>query len=101
MKKILTEIGVKRMKPPASDSIDVFDQSYPALHLRVSSHGAKSWGFYYRINGRQRRMTLGQWPQMSLSAAHDAWRAAREDVSCGRDPARLRRRQETATAFEV
>jgi hypothetical protein len=43
MKKILTELSVKRMRPPASGSVDVFDQSYPALHLRISCHGAKSW----------------------------------------------------------
>jgi integrase len=90
MLKILTELSVKRMRVPASGSIDVFDRSYPGLHLRLSYGGSKVFGFYYRYGGKQKRLTLGHWPSMTLAAAREAWRVARATVAEGRDPARVR-----------
>ena len=69
---------------------DFFDPSYPGLALRVSDTGRKSWVYFYRIkNGKvhQRRLTLGTYPAMNVSAAHDAWRSAFDLVQAGRDPA--------------
>lgn len=83
----LTAAGVERMKPPASGQIDRFDAGFPGLALRVGKTGRKSWVFFYRTGGKQRRMTLGTYPALSLADAREAWRAAREAVAAGRDPA--------------
>ena len=66
----------------------MFDQSYPGLALRLSCGGRKSWVYFYRINGKLKRMTIDTYPVMSVAEAHDAWRAARDQVRAGRDPAR-------------
>jgi hypothetical protein len=45
-------------------------------------------------------MTLGTYPAISLADARDGWRQAREDVQKGRDPAKVRKRDASATDFE-
>lgn len=87
-RRSLTDAAVRRLKPPANGQVDVFDQSYPGLALRLSCGGRKSWVYFYRFNGKLKRMTIDTYPVMSVAEAHDAWRAARDQVRAGRDPAR-------------
>jgi hypothetical protein len=54
--------------------------------LRVSYGGAKTWVYFFRLFGKQKRMTLGRFPSMSLAAARDAWRAARTTLDKGESP---------------
>lgn len=86
-KRNLNAAVVERLKPPATGQEDHFDQGYPGLALRTSYGGRKSWVFFYRLNGKQRRMKLGTWPSMSLAEARQAWRDARNEVEVGNDPA--------------
>jgi integrase len=84
--KSLTDAAVKRIKTPKQGSVDHFDLTYPALHLRVRDTGRKTWGYYCRHDGQQLRIRLGAYPHMSVAEAHDAWRRARDDIAAGRDP---------------
>ena len=87
-KKMLTDAAAKRLKvAPGDEQTDYFAASFPGLALRVSRHGRKSWTYFYRIHGKQKRLTFDIYPAMSVEAAHDAWRKARDDVRAGRDPA--------------
>ncbi len=99
-KRSLTDASVKRIKPPSAGQVDYFDRGYPGMALRVSYGGGKSFVYFYRVGGRLRRMTLGPFPAMSLAAARDAWRAAREEAQVGRDPAKSRKRGAPAMDFE-
>ena len=45
-------------------------------------------------------MTLGTYPAISLAQARQAWRDARQDVAAGRDPAKVRKREEMGTNFK-
>jgi integrase len=87
-KRSLSDLAVKRMKPPASGQVDMFDLGYPGFALRTSYGGSKSWVYFYRLGDRQRRLTLGHYPSTSLGDARELWRQAREQVAHGRDPAR-------------
>jgi len=82
--KSITDAAAKRFKV-GKGQIDHFDSSFPGLHLRVSHTGRKAWGYYYRIGGKLRRKTFDLYPTMSVEAAHDAWRKARDDVQAGSD----------------
>lgn len=94
-KRALTDIACKRIKPPASGQVDHFDKGYPGLALRVSHGGHRTWVYFYRLNGKQRRFSLGfyteddeaQPPALTLKKAREAWRTAREHVLGGIDPA--------------
>jgi integrase len=87
MKKSLTVASVDRVAPPAKGQTEYFDKGFPGLALRVSYAGGKSFGFYYRLGGKLRRINLGTYPAISLIEAREAWRAARVAVSKGQDPA--------------
>jgi integrase len=103
-KRALSAAAVERLKPPAVGQIEHFDQGYPGLALRVSYGGSRSWVFFYRVHGKQRRMTFGRWPAMTLAGAREAWRQARTAVERGEDPAAAKveaRRREPDTVRSV
>ncbi len=85
-KRPLTDASVKRIKVPESGQVDCFDQGYPGLALRLSYGGGRSFVYFYRINGKLRRLTLGTYPALTLAQAREAWRRAKQEVALGRDP---------------
>jgi hypothetical protein len=85
-KRALTAPSVERIKPPQAGQADHFDKGYPGLALRISYGGARTWVFFYRLHGKQRRMTLGRYPAMSLAEARSEWQSARKTVGVGGDP---------------
>ena len=86
-KRALTAAAVERLKPPPSGQVEYFDAGFPGLALRLSYGGGRSWVFFYRAHGKQRRLTLGTYPALSLAEARDKWREARAAVDRGDDPA--------------
>src|SRR4051794_20020368 len=86
-KRALTAQAVERLKPPATGQVEHFDAGYPGLAIRISYGGGKSWVYFYRLHRKQRRLTLGTFPAMSLADAHEAWRVAHSAVERGQDPA--------------
>jgi len=85
-KRALSDLTVKRLKPPTNGQVDIFDAGYPGFALRVSYGGGKSWVYFYRIGGRLRRRSLGTYPAVTLAEARQLWRDAKHQVSLGRDP---------------
>ena len=72
-RRSLTAAAVDRIKPPTQGrQVDHFDKGFPGLALRLSYGGGKSFVFFYRIGGRQRRLTLGTYPAISLADAREA-----------------------------
>jgi integrase len=86
-KRALTAAAVDRLKPPASGQVEHFDAGFPGLALRISYGGGRSWVYFYRAQGKQRRLTLGTYPALSLAEAREAWRTARAAIDRGEDPA--------------
>jgi integrase len=86
-KSRLTAAAVARIKPPRTGQIDHFDAGYPGLALRVSYGGTRTWVWFYRQDGKLRRLTLGTLPKLGLADAREAWRLAREQLSKGLEPA--------------
>jgi len=98
MKRRLTTLAVKRIRPPPKGQVEVFDVAYPGLALRVSYGGAKSWTMFYRHSGRLYRLALGRYPAVDLNAARDVWREARSSLAKGIDPRSDDRNAETFAA---
>ena len=84
-RKKLTAASVERIKPPSTGRVEYFDATVPALGLRVSARGVKSWVYLGRVNGKQRRVTLGRWPAMNLKEARKAAGEAAEAMREGHD----------------
>src|SRR4051794_13903063 len=72
------------------------------LYLLVRPDGRKGWLLRYRMGERQRDMGLGSYPEVSLAAARETARSAREQLRAGVDPiaARAAERATTARALE-
>ena len=103
-KRALTAAAVERLKPPASGQVEHFDAGFPGLALRISYGGGRSWVYFYRVHGKQRRLTLGPYPALSLAEARGAWRTARAAVDRGEDPAAVKaeaKRREPDTVRSV
>lgn len=61
------------------------------LTFTLSRHGTASWTLRYRLSGRAREVTLGNYPDMPLIDARRAARAARARVDQGADVAAEKR----------
>jgi integrase len=72
------------------------------LSLAVSPQGGKSWHFRYYWGGKQKRMSLGTYPEVSLREARQARDEARALLAKGANPHtdRQQKRQTTLLAGE-
>jgi integrase len=68
---------------------DFTDPDVKGLALRVTPNGSKSWAYTYRrkSDGRKRRVTLGEFPTVSLYQARAKASGHRATVANGADPA--------------
>ncbi len=64
---------------------EIADSLMPGLQLRIMPSGVKSWAVRYRINGKQRRLSLGKYPAISLATARDLARQAMKETAKGTD----------------
>ena len=56
------------------------------LHLLVESNGSKLWRFRYRFDRKEKMMSLGSFPEVSLASARTKRDEARKLVAAGTDP---------------
>ncbi len=99
--QVLSDKLIKSLRPPEAGQLEIFDTILPGFGIRVSQGGRKAWILLYRVNGRKRRMTLGAYPALSLSAARTAAGKAIQDVQRGDDPAleQMQKRAVQPTTF--
>lgn len=71
------------------------------LYLVVQPTGAKSWACWYRIGGRQRKLTLGRFPAVSLATARAVAANALADVASGKNPASDKRAARAQAALPI
>ena len=57
------------------------------LYLFITTGGAKSWRYDYRLQGARQTLTIGQYPDVSLTSARDRLAEARRKVAQGVSPA--------------
>lgn len=56
------------------------------LHLHISAKGHKSWRYKYRFDRKERLLTLGTYPEVSLADAREKRDEAKKILREGRDP---------------
>ncbi|OYX65286.1 MAG: integrase [Sphingomonadales bacterium 32-64-17] len=62
------------------------------LHLHVSTSGHKSWRYKYRYENKERLLTIGTYPEISLADARERRDEAKKVLRDGRDPRHVARR---------
>lgn len=74
------------------------------LYLLVTAKGARLWRMNYSFHGKQKTLSFGSYPDVSLATAREKRSAARENLADGRDPIEVRKakvREERAKAEET
>jgi integrase len=80
---MLTDTRIKALKP-GTDPFKVADSG--GLHLLVTPIGGKLWRQAYRFDGKQRTLSFGSYPDISLAAARARREAAKTQLRNGIDP---------------
>lgn len=89
----LSDTAVRQAKP--RDKAYTISDAF-GLSLYVAANGVKSWHFRFTWLGKQARISLGTYPEISLKDARARRDAARESVAKGVDPREARREQREA-----
>lgn len=66
------------------------------LYLELAPNGGKWWRLKYRFAGKEKRLSLGVYPHISLKDARDRRDEAKKLVANGIDPAEQRKAQKAA-----
>jgi integrase len=66
------------------------------LYIEIAPNGSKLWRLKYRIAGKEKRLALGAYPEVSLAEARKRREAARAMVDAGIDPAFERKKEKAA-----
>lgn len=85
-KQKLSDQIVREAELPPSGNRVVYDTKLPGFGLRITAKGARSFVLNYRIKGRERRITIGQYPVWTVLAARKQAEQLRHDVDVGLDP---------------
>jgi integrase len=91
----LTNTTIRSIKP-SRKTVKLFDER--GLYLEVSPSGGRWWRLKYRYEGKEKRLSLGVFPDVSLKDARDRRDAARRLLGDGVDPSENRKAQKSAQA---
>ena len=89
----LTEIEVRNAKPREKDW-KLADEK--GLYLFISKAGGKLWRFKFRVHGREKKLSLGAYPEISLAKARKLRDEARATRADGQDPSLERKKAKFA-----
>lgn len=67
------------------------------LYIQVMPTGTKHWKMKYRFEGREKKLSFGEYPRVSLRAARDERDQARNMLTKGIDPAYEKKRNKLRT----
>jgi integrase len=61
------------------------------MYLQVSPAGSKRWFLKYRVDGKEKQLAMGSYPDVSLTSARKAREAAKLQKASGTDPVQSRK----------
>ena len=86
----LSDVKIRNLKPkPKTYKVADFD----GLFIAVTPTGSKLWRFKYRLDGKEKLLSIGMYPAISLAQARHARDAAREAVAVGDDPSEAKQEE--------
>ena len=84
---MLTDSQIKKIKPPIPEqkTPDKYSDGQ-GLQLHVFANGGKYWRMAYRFEGKQKTLSLGIYPEVSLAEARSKREDAKRILRKGTDP---------------
>jgi integrase len=95
---MLTDKAIKNAKP-AEKSYKITDAQ--GLHLQIDPTGSKYWRMKYRIHGKEKKLSLGVYPEVSLAEAREKQKAARDVLRQGIDPGHAKKDRKRKAAVHA
>ena len=83
MRRKLSAKLIEHLKASGPKRIDVWDTALQCFGLRISPSGRKSWFVTVRVDGRQKRVTIGTYPALSLADARKEAQKVIRDAQLG------------------
>lgn len=90
----LTDTSIRAAKP-TDKTQRLFDGG--GMYLEVSPAGGKWFRFKYRFDGKEKRLSLGTYPDTGLAEAREKRAAARKLLASGVDPSAARKAEREAS----
>jgi integrase len=94
----LTDTKIRNAKPGKKPQ-RLFDER--GLYLEVSPAGGKWWRLKYRFGGKEKRLSLGVYPDVSLKDARDRRDDSRKLLADGIDPSVNRKATKAASIYRA
>lgn len=94
----LTDTAIRNAKP-AGKAIKLADGA--GMFLLITPAGGKLWRLKYRIDGREKLLAIGAYPEISLSEARKRREEARALIALGKDPSREKQREKVRARIEA
>jgi len=91
----LTDLKIRSMKP-REKAYKLFDGG--GLYLEVTPTGGRWWRWKFYVAGKEKRLSFGVYPDVSLKAARTKRDEARVQLANGIDPSELRKAQKISLA---
>ena len=84
----LNDVAIRAAKP-GPKPVKLSDEK--GLFLLVQPSGGKLWRLKYRIAGKEKKLSLGRYPDVALKEARERCAEARKLIAAGIDPSEKRR----------
>lgn len=94
----LTDVAIRKTKP-TDKTQRLFDGG--GLYLEITPAGSKLWRQKYRIEGKEKRLAHGSYPDVSLADARARRDAARRLLANGADPGEHKRAEKAASEMRA
>jgi integrase len=92
---MLTEMQIRAAKP-REKAYKLFDER--GLFMLITPDGGRWWRFKYNVEGREKGISLGVYPDVPLKRAREKREEARRLVADGGDPSAKRKAEKAALA---
>ncbi len=93
----LSDTRIKAHKPRDKD-YTVFDEK--GLYLLVRKSGGKLWRFKYRVDGREKSLSIGSYPDKGLAEARADLDEARKRLAAGIDPSAFKQAEKQKKTYD-
>lgn len=90
----LTDTAIRKAKPAADKLLRMFDGG--GLYLEIAPSGGKWWCLKYGYEGKEKRLSLGVYPDIALKEARQRRDDARRLLGEGTDPSAKRKAERKA-----
>jgi hypothetical protein len=66
------------------------------MFIQLSPHGSLSWKLAYSYGGKQKLLTFGRWPDVSIADARERRQEAKSLLARGIDPGAQKKAEQAA-----